>query len=160
MWYNLFVVRNAKQDFQDLQDLQDLEGESRYRQRRFRITQRDVQLRTTYPNALRQDKKPQFTSFPIIWEKEIEREDRRRTHQSGRWGVCRLQTPSRRCAVVCSRVYGWGMMVFSVVRKAFGYVVWCSDTFGLSARFAPGQKRSRKGVFTCVSSQRYPRQNA
>ena len=34
-----FVVRKAKQDLQDLQDFQDLEGESRYRQRRYRVTQ-------------------------------------------------------------------------------------------------------------------------
>ena len=31
--------------------------ESRKRHRLFRVTQKDVQLRTTYPNALRQDKK-------------------------------------------------------------------------------------------------------
>ena len=54
------ALRNPKQDlqdFQDLQDLQDLEGESRKRQRRFRITQRDVQPPTTLAERLANNKK-------------------------------------------------------------------------------------------------------
>jgi len=48
--------REAKQDFQDSQDLQDLEGESRKRQRRFRITQRDVPALTTLSERLANNK--------------------------------------------------------------------------------------------------------